>query len=102
MQYEIGRITAYFAVGIIENVVPAYQAEIAPASLRGFITGSMISVVTLGNMWGAGMGKAMANYETKAGWLIPTGVQFIPAFILAMTVPFTVGQSVFPCPPLEP
>ncbi|KAF3764346.1 general substrate transporter [Cryphonectria parasitica EP155] len=90
VQYEIGRILAYFAVGIIENVVPSYQAEISPASLRGFITGSMISVVTLGNMWGAGMGQAMAKYTTNAGWQIPTGVQFIPALILAVAIPFTI------------
>ncbi|PSR83417.1 general substrate transporter [Coniella lustricola] len=90
VQYEVGRIIAYFAVGIIENVVPSYQAEVSPASLRGFITGSMVSVVTLGNLWGSGMGRAMADVETSAGWLIPTGVQFIPAVILALSIPFTV------------
>lgn len=95
IQFSIGRIIAYFAVGIIENAVPSYQAEIAPASLRGFFAGSIIAVVTLGNMWGSGMGKAMATNTTKAGWLVPVGVQVIPAVILLATIPFTVGMYYF-------
>ena len=92
VQFSVGRIVAYFTVGIVENVVPAYQAEVAPASLRGVFAGSLICIVTLGNMWGAGMGRATANYTTAAGWLIPVGVQFIPAIILLASIPFTIGK----------
>lgn len=44
-------------------------------------------------MWGAGMGRATADFTTPAGWLIPVGVQFIPAAILLASVPFTIGKS---------
>ncbi|OQU94908.1 hypothetical protein CLAIMM_01191 isoform 2 [Cladophialophora immunda] len=90
VQFTIGRIIAYCGVGLVENAVPSYQAEIAPASLRGFISGSLICLATLGAMWGAGMGQAMSGYTTRAGWLIPVGVQLIPAVILLLSVPFTV------------
>lgn len=39
------------------------------------------------------MGAATANYTTAAGWLIPVGVQFIPAVILVVGVPFAVGKG---------
>jgi MFS transporter, SP family, sugar:H+ symporter len=45
-------------------------------------------------MWGAGMGRAMADYTSSTGWLVPVGVQFIPAIILAVGIPFTVGKNV--------
>lgn len=86
-------MVAYYTVGIVENVVPSYTAEIAPASLRGVFAGSLQCIVTLGNMWGAGMGAATADYTTAAGWLIPVGVQFIPAVILVAGVPFAVGKG---------
>ena len=92
VQFSIGRIIAYYGVGLVENAVPSYQAEIAPAALRGFISGSLMSIVTLGAMWGTGMGKAMADWQTKAGWLIPVGIQLIPVAILVLSIPFTVGE----------
>lgn len=39
------------------------------------------------------MGKAVSGYTTNAGWLIPVTVQLIPAVILIIGVPFTVGKS---------
>lgn len=60
--------------------------------MRGLIAGSLMCLVTLGAMWGTGMGKAMANYTTNAGWIIPVTVQLIPAVIFAVGVPFTVGE----------
>jgi SP family sugar:H+ symporter-like MFS transporter len=91
----VGRIVAYYGVGLVENAVPSYQAEIAPAALRGFISGSLMSIVTLGALWGTGMGKAMADYKSKAGWLIPVGIELIPAAILAVAIPFTTGEYLF-------
>ncbi|KAJ5100417.1 hypothetical protein N7456_006469 [Penicillium angulare] len=90
VQFSVGRIIAYLAVGLVENAVPSYSAEIAPSSLRGAFSGSLMCIVTLGNIWGAGMGRAMASYTNNAGWLIPVGVQLIPAAILLIGLPFTV------------
>lgn len=90
VQFSVGRIVCYYTVGIIENVVPSYQADIAPSSLRGFFTGSLMAITTLGNLWGAGMGKAVATKPD--GWMIAVGVQYIPPVIIAILVPFAVGQ----------
>lgn len=85
-----GRIIAYFAVGIVENVVPAYLCEIAPASLRGFFAGIMNLVVNLGNLWGVGMGRAYATETGKIGWMVPVGVQLIPVAAMGLMLPFVV------------
>ena len=45
-----GRVIAYYAVGIVENVVPTYLAEISPASLRGFFAGLMNIVTVCGQL----------------------------------------------------
>ena len=79
---------AYFAVGIVENVVPIYLSEICPASLRGFFAGLMNIVTVCGQLWGTGMGRAYATETAKKGWLIPVGVQFIPVVLIAVMVPF--------------
>ncbi|KAJ5263518.1 general substrate transporter [Penicillium angulare] len=93
VQFSVGRIIAYLAVGLVENAVPSYSAEIAPSSLRGAFSGSLMCIVTLGNIWGAGMGRAMTSYTNNAAWLIPVGVQLIPAAILLIGLPFTVGKQ---------
>ena len=84
-----GRVIAYFGVGIVENAVPSYLAEISPSSLRGFFAGIMNIVVALGNLWGSGMGRAYATEEAKRGWQIPVAVQFIPVLMMIVMVPFT-------------
>ena len=90
--YTGGRIIAYFAVGIIQNAVPSYQAECSPAGLRGFFAGFMHIMTGLGNLWGSGMGRAYATETGPKGYLICTGVQFIPAFLLFALVPFCPRQ----------
>lgn len=87
-----GRIIAYAAVGVVENAAPAYISEVAPASMRGFFGGAMVVVVTIGNLWGALMGRAYAHETRKTGWLIPVAVQFIPALMIVVLVPWCVGE----------
>jgi len=43
--FSVGRVIAYLAVGLIENACPAYEAEVTPAPLRGFVAGSLILLV---------------------------------------------------------
>ncbi|KAL1866974.1 hypothetical protein VTK73DRAFT_4443 [Phialemonium thermophilum] len=89
IQFSIGRIVAYYAVGVVENAVPAYNAESAPAGARGLMSGSIMMVTGLGNLWGAGMSRAYSTTLTNKGWLIPVAMQFIPAIIMLLLVPFT-------------
>lgn len=88
-QFTVGRIIAYAAVGMVENAVPAYNAEIVPAATRGLLAGGIMTVTAAGNLWGAGMSRAYANETAAKGWLIPVAVQIIPAITLLLTVPFT-------------
>lgn len=88
-QFTVGRIIAYFAVGLVENAVPSYNAETAPASIRGVLSASIMMVSSLGNLWGAGMSRAYSTTLTKEGWIIPTAMQFIPAVGLIGLIPWT-------------
>jgi hypothetical protein len=47
-----------------------------------FITG-------MGNLWGAGMSRAFATETHSKGWIIPTAMQFVPALMMLLLVPFT-------------
>ena len=88
--YAAGRSIAYFAVGIVENVVPAYHAEISPAACRGFFAGSVQVFVHIGATWAAGVTKAYATETDRKGWIIPTAQQLIPGVVLLIMVPFCV------------
>lgn len=49
-QFTSGRIDAYFGVGLVENVVPGYNAETSLPAIRGVLAGSIIFVTLLGNL----------------------------------------------------
>jgi SP family sugar:H+ symporter-like MFS transporter len=70
-------------------MVPSYNAEIAPAKHRGLLAGSIMTFTGGGNLWGAGMGEAFKTEQGKRGWLIPVAMQFIPAVLMLVLVPFT-------------
>lgn len=89
VQFSVGRIVAYYAVGLVECITPSYNAEISPASTRGLLAGSMMTLTALGNLWGAGMSRAYVTELSNKGWIIPTAMQFIPAILLITLVPFT-------------
>ena len=84
----MGRIVAYAAVGLVENAVPAYNAELSPAATRGLLSGSLLMVTGLGNLWGAGMSRAYATETDAKGWIIPTSMQLIPAVLLLALAPW--------------
>lgn len=56
--FTVGRVIAYLAVGLVENACPAYESEITPAPLRGFVTGSLIMLVSRGG-WAAAIAFTM-------------------------------------------
>lgn len=85
----MGRVITYYAVGLCENLVPSYGAEIAPSRHRGLLAGSVMTVTGLGNLWGAGLGQGFATETRKLGWLIPVANQYIPALLMVVLVPFT-------------
>jgi MFS family permease len=89
-QFSVGRVFAYLAVGIVENIVPAYQAELAPAEIRGFFAGSIQVFVHIGAIWASAVIRSYASESRAVGWLVPTAQQLIPAGLLLILVPFCV------------
>ena len=81
---------AYLTVGMVENIVPAYQAELAPAEIRGFFAGSIQVFVHIGAVWASAVTKAYATEPGAIGWLVPTAQQIIPGVLLLIFVPFCV------------
>ncbi|WVW86933.1 hypothetical protein I302_108989 [Kwoniella bestiolae CBS 10118] len=90
IQFTVGRVLTYAAVGIIETTVPTYEAELAPAPLRGFFAGNVQVFVHIGAIWGSGMSRAFADEMGPRGWKIPVGVQMIPSVLLLILIPFCI------------
>ena len=46
-QFAVGRLISGFGVGALSAAVPMYQAETAPAQIRGTLTGTYQLFITL-------------------------------------------------------
>ncbi|WVW84361.1 hypothetical protein I302_106395 [Kwoniella bestiolae CBS 10118] len=90
IQFTIGRVFGYVTIGTIEAAIPMYCAEIAPAHLRGFLSGTFVPIQTSASIMGSGVVRAMATETQTRGWLIPISIQLIPAVIGLAGVAFTV------------
>ncbi|KAH8890198.1 general substrate transporter [Thozetella sp. PMI_491] len=88
-QFVAGRFLVYTAVGLVENVVPTYQSEIAPAALRGFFVGSIQLCLTFGSLIAGIVNQAMSSKADNTGWQIATGIQGIPAVMILAGLYFT-------------
>jgi len=71
----VGRLFAGFGIGILVEIVPQFQAEIAHASIRGIVTSlqqAMLGVGALAANWiGYGCFTRWANTGVSAQWRIP-------------------------------
>ncbi|RSL39147.1 hypothetical protein CEP53_014278 [Fusarium sp. AF-6] len=74
-QFIVGRFMVYTAVGLVENVVPTYQSEIAPGALRGFFVGIV--------------NESMSRKTDNSGWQIATALQALPAVMIICLLFFT-------------
>lgn len=93
-----GRFVTGLGVGSLSMVVPLYNAELAPAEIRGALValqqlaitfGIMISYwITYGTNYIGGTGEG----QSRAAWLVPITIQLLPAIILAVGIMF-VPQS---------
>ncbi|KAF5373744.1 hypothetical protein D9758_000707 [Tetrapyrgos nigripes] len=81
-QFLIGRIVVYIGVGIVENVVPTYQSEIAPSGSRGFIVGSLQMFLACGSLVAAGVNRHYSTAVDNSGWIIPVSIQFVTPVII--------------------
>jgi SP family sugar:H+ symporter-like MFS transporter len=90
--FTVGRIIAYIGVshlielvtvakvddevGLVENATPGYCSEVSPAPIRGFMSGSMTVLVTLGNTLGVAMTLPFVNETRSIGWMVSTFPMF--------------------------
>ncbi|KAK7054677.1 hypothetical protein VNI00_003140 [Paramarasmius palmivorus] len=81
-QFLVGRIVVYIGVGIVENVVPTYQSEIAPARLRGPIVGSLQLLLVCGALIASGVNKKYSTSLENSGWQIPVSIQMVTPFVI--------------------
>lgn len=89
-----GRFVTGLGVGTLSMIVPLYNAELAPAELRGALVslqqlaicfGIMISYwIGYGTNYIGGTGETQSN----AAWLIPICIQIVPALALGIGILF--------------
>ncbi|KAM0750552.1 general substrate transporter [Meredithblackwellia eburnea MCA 4105] len=91
-QFTAGRIIVYVAVGLVENVVPTFESEIAPAPLRGAFVGSLQLFLTFGSLIAGIVNNSCAKYKDQRGWIIATAIQIIPAFVILLGLYFTTDS----------
>jgi sugar porter (SP) family MFS transporter len=76
-----GRFFAGFGVGIMADLAPLYQAEIAHPSIRGRLTTLqqfMLGIGAFSASW-ITFGTSAGLKHTQAEWRLPLGIQIIPA-----------------------
>ncbi|KAM0328291.1 hypothetical protein ACHAPQ_007198 [Fusarium lateritium] len=88
-QFIVGRVLVYTAVGLVENVVPTYQSEIAPGALRGFFVGSIQLCLTTGSLIAGIVNESMSRKTNNSGWQIATALQALPAVVILCLLYFT-------------
>ncbi|KIM38716.1 hypothetical protein M413DRAFT_75786 [Hebeloma cylindrosporum] len=81
--FIVGRVIAGFGVGLVSCLVPMYQSECAPKSIRGLIVGLYQLAITIGALLAAIVLNATKDEASHKAWRTPIAVQFAWAAILA-------------------
>ncbi|KAL3456172.1 general substrate transporter [Aspergillus heterothallicus] len=86
------RIFSGFGIGILVEVVPMFQAEIAHARIRGILGSlqqTMLGIGALSASWiGYGCEHHWSNTGNSTQWRLPLGLQIVPAIGLASCIFF--------------
>ncbi|KAF5346828.1 hypothetical protein D9756_010563 [Leucocoprinus leucothites] len=79
-----GRFFAGYGVGIVSDLAPLYQAEIAHPSIRGRLTTLQQFMLGIGAFCASWItyGTSAGLKGTPAEWRVPLGIQIIPAIPL--------------------
>ncbi|KAG6884963.1 hypothetical protein C0995_009714 [Termitomyces sp. Mi166 len=86
----IGRIISGISVGLSSAVVPIYQSEITPPSIRGRMVSLQQWSITWGILIQYFIQFGCSYIDGVASFRIPWGLQMIPAIILSL------GMTIFP------
>lgn len=106
VQFAVGRLVEGVGIGGLSVVVPMYQSECAPKTIRGILIASYQLFVTLGIWVAAMVSREHAvvskppdavfqinygthdSYHSSAQWRIPNGISFAWALILGCGILF--------------
>ncbi|KAK3631662.1 hypothetical protein LTR56_016769 [Elasticomyces elasticus] len=89
-QFMVGRVINSVSMGIICNVVPAYQSECAPAKIRGTLINTYQFWLLVGAVMAATCNWGTQYWTTHWAWRLVVVIQFlIPILML-------VGGTVLP------
>ncbi|KAK9380000.1 quinate permease [Kockiozyma suomiensis] len=86
-----GRVVAGMGIGGISNLIPIYVSELSPPAIRGRLVGMWEVGWQIGGLVGFWINYALSETmaESRKQWMIPFGVQLIPAGILVAGTCFT-------------
>jgi len=88
--FVVGRVFAGLGVGGTSCLVPMYQAECAPKSIRGGLVACYQWMITIGLLIAAIVVNGTKDKASKASYQIPIGLQFIWGAILI------IGLAILP------
>ncbi|SCV69442.1 BQ2448_2462 [Microbotryum intermedium] len=86
--FVLGRVFAGLGVGGTSCLVPMYQSECAPKSIRGAIVAAYQLMITVGLLVAACIVYGTRDIASAACYQIPIGLQFIWAAILGVGLLF--------------
>ncbi|GAA6020446.1 hypothetical protein JCM11491_000249 [Sporobolomyces phaffii] len=88
--FVVGRVFAGLGVGGTSCLVPMYQAEVAPKSIRGGLVACYQWMITIGLLIAAIVVNGTKDINSRASFQIPIGLQFIWGAILI------IGLAILP------
>ncbi|XP_038723887.1 polyol transporter 5-like [Tripterygium wilfordii] len=88
----VGRFVAGVGVGYALMIAPVYTAELAPASIRGFLTSFPEVFINSGVLLGYVSNYAFSKLPIHLGWRFMLGIGAVPSFFLALGV-FAMPES---------
>lgn len=86
-----GRVLTGLGVGASSMIIPIYISECAPAAIRGRLVGMfeiMLQIALVFGFWVNYGVQQNISPDTDTQWRIPVGIQFVPAGLLLLSMPW--------------
>ncbi|ORY35328.1 general substrate transporter [Naematelia encephala] len=85
-QFVAGKVINSIAMGLAANIIPVYLSETSVTAARGFVINMYQTIQIVGVIVAAGSVYAVSTRTDRSAYLIPMGIQAIPAgLMLAVT-----------------
>ncbi|KAF9888774.1 hypothetical protein FE257_008350 [Aspergillus nanangensis] len=85
VQFTLGRVITYVMTGFCLVIVPIYQAECSPATIRGLVSSAIQLQIVVGLIVASVVTLGTSDMNTDAAWQIPVGIVYIPLEIIDLT-----------------